>query len=119
MKKTVLLLAASAGLIGLAATLYSHSRQRSSKPCRPLSTRSYRSQQKQRGRDVTLLEVDHIVPRVWGGADDPANYQLLPVSENRRLGSSWGPAKCASVGKRRCKAAIEVSTRCGTYLERW
>lgn len=110
---SILALAAPFGLAGLAT--YVHSHHRKAKLCRTVSTRSYRSRLKEKGCVLTGLEIDHIVPHALGGADHPANYQLLPRSENRRLGKSWGPAKCASVGKRRCRAAIDVSMRCGSF----
>jgi len=82
--------------------------------CEQVRTGKYRRGLTKQGLDLTGLEIDHIVPRSLGGADHPANYQVIPMKVNRSLGNTWTPAKCASVGAQ-CAIAIAVSYYCGSY----
>lgn len=79
-----------------------------------MSTNAFRSLLLASGTSLTDVDIDHIVPRSLGGADHPANYQLLDRSLNRSLQDSWGPAKCRLAGNR-CAGAIAVSRKCGTF----
>jgi hypothetical protein len=78
-----------------------------------MSTARYRALHT--GSILLNSDVDHIVPRSLGGADHPLNYEWLDASENRSLGSYWGPAKCLAVGKVRCALAIAISMKCGSF----
>lgn len=53
-----------------------------------MSTQTYRKQLGAQGIDLDGLHVDHIIPRSLGGADHPANYQLLPSNLNQSLQAS-------------------------------
>jgi hypothetical protein len=79
-----------------------------------MSTARYRALLTAAGQSLVGLDVDHIVPHSLGGADHPANYQLLPSSTNRSLGNAWNEDKCLSVGAERCSRAVTVSRRCGS-----
>ena len=79
-----------------------------------MSVAAYRAALIALGADLLGKDIDHIVPRALGGADHPANYRVISSSLNRSLGSSWGADKCASVGER-CRGAVAVSRRCGSY----
>jgi hypothetical protein len=79
-----------------------------------MSTAAYRALLTARGIDLTGKDIDHIVPRSLGGADNPGNYQVLSASENRSLGATWNEAKCTSVGEARCARAVATSHECGT-----
>ena len=79
------------------------------------STRAYRRRLARSGSPVAAdIDVDHIVPRSWGGADHPSNYQLLPASLNRSLGGSFGVDKCLGAGLTECVGALAISLRCGS-----
>jgi hypothetical protein len=80
-----------------------------------MSTAAYRALLIAGGMNLDGLEVDHIVPRFHGGADHPANYQLLSVSTNRSWGADWSISKCSSAGPQRCANAVAVSRACGNY----
>lgn len=79
-----------------------------------MSTSAYRRQLSQRGVDIEGMDVDHIVPRSLGGADHPANYQLLTSSMNRSLGNQWDSGKCFAA-RGLCAAAVAISRKCGTF----
>ena len=79
-----------------------------------MSTAAYRALLTGQGVNLAGVDVDHIVPRSLGGADNPANYQLLPSSINRSLGATWNEDKCLGVGTERCARAITASRECGT-----
>jgi hypothetical protein len=81
-----------------------------------MSTKSLRAWAVKAGFDLTGMHVDHIVPRVLGGADHPSNYQIIPAAENMSLGAAWGPAKCELVGRAACEQAVAVSRRCGSFM---
>lgn len=83
--------------------------------CDRMTTAAFRRLLAARGMSLVGLDVDHIVPRSLGGADHPANYQLLPSSTNRSLGNRWGIDKCLTADRDRCGEAVAVSHRCGTY----
>lgn len=83
--------------------------------CNPMSTAAFRKLLLGRGIDLTGKDIDHIVPRALGGADDSANYQVLDSSVNRSLGKTWNVEKCLMAGRRQCKEAVAVSSRCGSY----
>jgi hypothetical protein len=52
------------------------------------STRTLRARLRAEGVDLRGVDVDHLWPRSLGGADHPANYQLLSAPLNRSLGAS-------------------------------
>ncbi len=52
-----------------------------------MSTAAYRRQLRADGVPIEGRDVDHVFPRALGGADNVANYQLLPSSVNRSLGA--------------------------------
>lgn len=79
-----------------------------------MSTAAFRALLASHGADLTGKDIDHIVPRSLGGADNPGNYQVLPSSENRSLGATWNQDKCLAVGEVRCARAIATSHRCGS-----
>jgi hypothetical protein len=79
-----------------------------------MSTAAFRRILIAAGENLTGLDVDHIVPKSLGGADNPANYRLLPASENRSLGNVWDRSKCLSAAKQ-CAGAVAVSRKCGTF----
>ena len=83
--------------------------------CRPMSAQQYRRQLEQQGVDLTGKDIDHIVPRSLGGADDVSNYQVLDQSLNRSLGATWGPDKCNLAGIPQCALAVAISHRCGAF----
>ncbi|MFO0710895.1 MAG: HNH endonuclease signature motif containing protein [Sandaracinus sp.] len=83
--------------------------------CDSVSTRTFRRRLEAQGRDLTGLDVDHIVPRSLGGPDHPLNYQLLDASTNRSLGAAFGAEKCQMVGLGLCAAAVAISQRCGGF----
>jgi hypothetical protein len=82
---------------------------------RDMSTSAYRVLLAAQGVALDGMDVDHIVPRSLGGADNPENYQLLPASVNRSLGNTWNEEKCLSVGAERCARAVGVSRKCGGF----
>jgi hypothetical protein len=80
-----------------------------------MSTRAFREQLRREG--VVLkegIDVDHIWPRALGGADHPANYQLLPSEVNRSLGASvWEKLMTSPLGVLQGLAASALFTlRC-------
>jgi len=79
-----------------------------------MSTASYRRRLTSMGISLIGKDVNHIVPRSLGGADHPANYNLMSSSANRSLGNSWGKETCLLAGPQ-CAGAIAISRRCGTY----
>lgn len=83
--------------------------------CQSTSTQSFRRQLESRGENLAGKDIDHIVPRSLGGADNPSNYQVLSSSVNRSQGAWWGFDKCLSVGTMVCAAAVAVSMKCGGY----
>lgn len=83
--------------------------------CNAMSTAAFRKLLLARGVDLVGKDIDHIVPRALGGADDPANYQVLDSSVNRSLGKTWNVEKCLMAGRRECKQAVAISSRCGAY----
>lgn len=83
--------------------------------CNPMSTAAFRRLLIAQGFDLAGKDIDHIVPRALGGADDPANYQVLDSSLNRSLGKTWNAEKCLMAGRRQCREAVAVSSRCGAY----
>jgi hypothetical protein len=82
--------------------------------CDKVSTAQYRAVLTSAGYNLAGMDVDHIVPRSLGGADNPANYQLLPSSVNRSLGAAWDRSKCEMVGPQ-CAKAVAVSRACGWF----
>lgn len=50
-------------------------------------TRSFRTQLRAEGLDLTGQDIDHIWPRSLGGIDHPLNYQVLDAHLNRSLGA--------------------------------
>lgn len=93
----------------------SASDRRWSTSCEHVSTASYRRMLLAQGIDLLGKDIDHIVPRALGGADHPANYQVLDASLNRSLGKTWNIEKCAMAGDRRCAEAVAISAKCGRY----
>lgn len=83
--------------------------------CEPTSTARYRKVLTAAGVSLTNIDVDHIVPRSLGGADDPSNYQLLDKSLNRSLGATWNRDKCIMAGTQQCAEAVAVSRTCGWF----
>ena len=83
--------------------------------CEPVSTAAYRRMLIAQGISLLGKDIDHIVPKALGGADHPANYQVLDSSLNRSLGRTWNVEKCAMAGDARCAEAVAVSAKCGTY----
>ncbi|HKY34598.1 MAG TPA: HNH endonuclease [Polyangiaceae bacterium] len=79
-----------------------------------MPTAAYRALLTARGIDLTGMDIDHIVPRSLGGADNPGNYRVLSASENRSLGATWNESKCIAVGEAHCARAIATSHECGT-----
>lgn len=79
-----------------------------------MSTSAFRRQLATEGVDIQGKDIDHIVPRSLGGADHPANYQLLSSSLNRSLGNQWGSEKCLAAGAQ-CAGAVAISRKCGSY----
>ena len=79
-----------------------------------MSTSAFRRLLLSQGKNLVGMDVDHIVPRSFGGADHPANYQLLPSSVNRSIGNQWDAEKCATTGGR-CAGAVAISRRCGEF----
>ena len=79
-----------------------------------MSTAAFRRLLASKGVNLVGKDIDHIVPRSLGGADHPANYQILSSSKNRSLGNAWNATKCADAGAK-CAGAIAVSRRCGGY----
>lgn len=79
-----------------------------------MSTSAFRRLLISQGQNLVGMDVDHIVPRSLGGADHPANYQLLPSSVNRSIGNQWDAEKCAATGGR-CAGAVAISRRCGEF----
>jgi hypothetical protein len=54
-----------------------------------VSPRAFRARLEREGFAIPEgMDVDHIWPRALGGADHPANYQVLPSGVNRGLGAS-------------------------------
>lgn len=52
-----------------------------------MSTAAYRSELRAQGVDLEGLDADHGLPRSWGGADHPLNYEMIDSSLNRSLGN--------------------------------
>lgn len=82
-----------------------------------MSTRAFRAFLTAQGFDLTGKDIDHIVPRSLGGADHPANFQVLPSSQNRSLQATFDRAKCAAT-KGKCAGAMAISRKCGTFRGR-
>ena len=78
-----------------------------------MSTAAYRSVLAAQGKLLAGVDVDHIVPKSLGGADHPANYQLLPSATNRSLGNVWNEEKCLAAGEDACARAVATSRTCG------
>lgn len=66
------------------------------------------------GVDLAGKDIDHIVPRSLGGADNPGNYRIISAHENRSLGATWNEEKCLAVGETRCARAVATSHECGS-----
>lgn len=79
-----------------------------------MSTAAFRRQLTLDGVNIEGMDVDHIVPRSLGGADHPANYQLLSSSVNRSIGNRWDAAKCLAT-RGQCAGAVAISRRCGNF----
>jgi hypothetical protein len=86
-----------------------------SNSCERVSTASFRRMLIKQGISLAGKDIDHIVPRALGGADHPANYQILDSSLNRSLGKTWNAEKCALAGADRCEEAVAISAKCGSY----
>lgn len=80
-----------------------------------MSTAAFRRLLVARGVDLTGKDIDHIVPHALGGADHPANYQVISSSLNRSLGATWDSEKCDLAGRQACARAIVASRGCGGY----
>lgn len=52
-----------------------------------MRTSEYRRELRARGVDLTDRDVDHVLPHSLGGANHPANYQVLSSHTNRSLGN--------------------------------
>eukprot|EP00964_Phaeocystis_antarctica_P153298 scaffold121499_cov63-Phaeocystis_antarctica.AAC.1 len=46
-----------------------------------------------------MLDIDHVVPKRWGGVDHPRNYVAMHCSMNRSFGSALPEEKWAYLGK--------------------
>jgi hypothetical protein len=79
-----------------------------------MSTQRYRRVLEAQGMNLAGMDIDHIVPHSLGGADHPANYQVLPSSVNRSLGNSWNRDKCISA-KGSCAGAVAISRKCASF----
>ena len=45
-----------------------------------------------------MLDIDHVVPKRWGGVDHPRNYVAMHCSMNRSFGSALPEEKWAYLG---------------------
>lgn len=79
-----------------------------------LTTAAYRALLVSQGVDLAGKDIDHIVPRSLGGADNPGNYRVISAHENRSLGATWNEEKCLAVGESRCARAVATSHECGS-----
>lgn len=79
-----------------------------------ISTAAYRALLASQGVDLAGKDIDHIVPRSLGGADNPGNYRIISAHENRSLGATWNEEKCLAVGETRCARAVATSHECGS-----
>lgn len=79
-----------------------------------LTTAAYRAFLVSQGVDLAGKDIDHIVPRSIGGADNPGNYRVISAHENRSLGATWNEEKCLAVGEARCARAVATSHECGS-----
>lgn len=80
-----------------------------------MSTRAYRLLLDPLGTELVGQDICHIVPVSLGGANHPDNYIPCDASFNRSLGNTWNRGVCLDYGEARCRRAIAVSRRCGTY----
>lgn len=55
------------------------------------------------------FNVDHIIPKFWGGIDHPRNYFLLCGSLNKSLGEWITKEKMAFIGKKNRAAASKFA----------
>lgn len=61
-----------------------------------MSTAQYRKSLEGSGVSLKGKHVDHIIPKKYGGADHPANYQLWDASKNMSCGAGCIPQKIQS-----------------------
>ena len=78
--------------------------------CGRQSTASYRRELKAEGVDLEGKDIDHVIPRSLGGADNRWNYQVLDSSVNRSLGNRGAVGKCLSLGPQ-CLLALATTAR--------
>jgi hypothetical protein len=52
-----------------------------------MTTAQYRRELREEGVDLEGLDADHGLPKSWGGADHPLNYEMIDSSLNRSLGN--------------------------------
>ena len=63
------------------------------------------------GQTQIMFDVDHVVPKRWGGIDHPRNYVVVHQSMNRSFGDDQAELKMAYYGRSVLRKVAEF-TRC-------